>query len=96
MSIERQLSGIADRLSRARRELAVAEEQLPFLTEVAEEARVQMLVAETPLAGREYREAAEDLGRLLKHHRTLRGVVGELTQEQDRLLELLGERSAST
>ena len=47
--LQRRLVDASDRLKRLRAELAVTEEQLVFLEDEAEEARMRALVAETPL-----------------------------------------------
>jgi hypothetical protein len=93
-SIERRLRDVAERISRAEEELAVAGEQMAFQTDVAEEARVRMLVSETPLSVREHREASGDLDRLREHHgRCLRNLQ-ELRRERDRLLDEMLERGS--
>ena len=48
---------VAQRLKRAREELAVIDDQLAALSDVADEARIRSLVSETSLAQREYTEA---------------------------------------
>lgn len=87
--VERRLAEVHASLERARAELAVAEEQLASLAEGAEEARIRALVAETPLAEREWQEAsrhaaAMDRGRQLARQRVL-----ELERAQDELFDKL-------
>jgi hypothetical protein len=95
MRLEQRLANLGERLGRARRDLQISEEQLAFQTDVADEAQTRMLVAETPLADREAREAREDLTRLRRQRDDARSVVEELVREQDRLLERLsGKLSA--
>jgi hypothetical protein len=89
MRLEQRLANLGERLSRARRDLQISEEQLAFQADVADEAQTRMLVAETPLADREAREAREDLARLRRQRDEARSVVEELVQEQDRLLDRL-------
>ena len=48
---------VAQRLKRAREELAVIDDQLAALSDAADEARIRSLVSETSLAHREYTEA---------------------------------------
>ena len=55
--IERRLMDVAQRLKRAREELAVIDDQLAALSEAADEARIRSLVSETSIAHREYTEA---------------------------------------
>lgn len=94
MRIEQQLNDITDRLARLRREMEIASEQLSFQTEVVDEAKTRMLVSETPLADREYREARDDLRRLERYHEECRLEVDELIKMQDRLLDRLLARAA--
>jgi hypothetical protein len=90
--VKRRLSSISDEIGRARTELAILREQLAFQADVLEGARVRMLVAETPLADRDFQIAAED------HRRVDRLVIAaeksllDLVAEQDRLLETLTPR----
>ena len=55
--LERRLVDVSERLKRLRAELAVTEEQLAFLEEEADDARLRALVAETPLGDAEARDA---------------------------------------
>lgn len=80
----------------ARRDLEIAREQLAFQNDVADEARVRMLVSGTPLSEREYRQARDDLERLRRHYEECLEEVEELTAEQGRLLERLLEESVGT
>ena len=50
MELERRLIDVSDRLKRLRSECAVADEQLTFLEEEADDARLRALVSETPIA----------------------------------------------
>lgn len=82
------------RLTRANERVLV--EQVTYLDEVASDAETRKLVAETPLADREWREARTDLDRhtaLLDEAR--REVTGLLT-ERDRLLDRLSELDTAT
>ena len=55
--LERRLSELSDRMKQLRVDLAVAEEQLAHFADEADDARLRALVAETPLAEQEHREA---------------------------------------
>ena len=82
---------IQEQLKRVRASQRVLAEQVAYLDEVADEAETKKLVAETPLADREWRDARRDRDR----HRTLledaeREAQG-LIDERDRLLERLHE-----
>ncbi len=87
MRIQKSLHATSERLTRAREELRIVEEQLFFQMDVAEEARSRMLVAETPLAEREYQRARADYERMLKERDRVAREIAQLQREQDRLLD---------
>ena len=92
--VERRLSESAERLKRLRSELAVADEQLAFLAEAADETRLRALVSETPLADKEHREAQKHADAMARHKAELLGRIRELERAQDELLDrLVTERS---
>jgi hypothetical protein len=88
-SIERRLLDLSERIKQSNTEIAVAQEQLIFLDEEAEDARLRAIVAETPLevaTANEAQRHADALRRQLDVlHRTLRA----LRVEQDELLDRL-------
>jgi hypothetical protein len=84
--IERRLFEVHDRLRRARDELEVIETQLAALAEQADEARVRMLVSETPGAGRDWREAAGHAERITASRDRKRAEIATLESAQDELL----------
>jgi hypothetical protein len=85
--LQRRLVDVSDRLKRMRAELGVTEEQLVFLEEEAEDARLRALVAETPLADVEARDARRHTDAMARHRDALRQAVVELEREQDALLD---------
>ncbi|HET6963471.1 MAG TPA: hypothetical protein VFH58_01790 [Acidimicrobiales bacterium] len=87
--IERRLFDVAQRLKRAREQLAVIEEQLAVMAEAADEARIRSLVSETPLAHREYADAQRHADAMERSRRTVAAEVAELQQAQDDLLDRL-------
>jgi phage terminase Nu1 subunit (DNA packaging protein) len=87
--IERKLFDVAQRLKRAREELAVIEEQHAVLAEAADELRIRSLVSETPLAQREYSEAQRHADAMERSRRTVAAEVAELQSTQDELLDRL-------
>jgi hypothetical protein len=87
MRIDKGMSQLRDRLTRARAELRIVEEQLLFQMDVVEEARTRMLVSETPLADREFRIARDDHRRLEAQRSDAAERIAELQREQDRLLD---------
>lgn len=87
--LERKLSSATNRLRELREELAVADEQLASLVETADDARLRALVSETPLAGRDHREAQRHADAMSLHRGELVRLVGELERSQDELLDRL-------
>ena len=87
MDIQKSLSQLGERITRAREDLRIVEEQLLFQMDVLEEAKTRMLVAETPLADREFRVAREDHDRLVEERKRVNLEIEELQREQDRLLD---------
>jgi hypothetical protein len=87
MRIQRSLNELGDRLARARDELRIVDEQLVFQNDVVEEAKTRMLVSETPLADRAFREARDDQKKLEAQQQRAQREIEELRQEQDRLLD---------
>jgi two-component system, response regulator PdtaR len=85
--LQRRLVDVSERLKRIRAELAVTEEQLGFLEEEAEDVRLRALVAETPLADVEARDARRQADAQARHAESLRRTVSELQREQDSLLD---------
>jgi AmiR/NasT family two-component response regulator len=55
--LQRRLVDVSERLKRLRSELAVTDEQVAFLEDEADEARLRALVAETPIGDIEARDA---------------------------------------
>ncbi len=84
--IERRLTDAHERLVRARSELAVLDEQLLVVTEIADDTRLRALVAETPVAAKEHDEASRHATALLRTREALVKQIAELEQRQDDLL----------
>jgi len=84
--IERRLTDAHERLVRARSELAVLDEQLVVVTEIADDTRLRALVAETPVAAKEHDEASRHAAALLRTREALVKQIAELEQRQDDLL----------
>ena len=91
--LERQLTELGDRLKQVRADLRVAEEQLAQLADEADDARLRALVSETPLAGKEHREASKHAEAMRRHRDDLVGEIQNLEQTQDQLLDRLVEQS---
>jgi regulator of replication initiation timing len=93
--LQRRLVDVSERLKRIRAELAVTEEQALFLEEEAERQRLRALVAETPLADVEARDARRHADALAHHRDSLRTTVRELLREQDTLLDRISAQSSA-
>lgn len=87
--VERRLGEVSDRLRQLREELAVSDEQLAQLAEVADEARLRALVSETPLADREHHEAQRHADAMQRHRSEVLASITQLEQTQDELLDRL-------
>jgi hypothetical protein len=87
MKIQQSMTQLSERLSKAKEELRIIEEQLLFQMDVLEEAKTRMLVSETPLADSDFRIARDDYERLDRQRLQALGLIGELEKEQDRLLD---------
>ena len=88
-TLERRLSDAHDRLMRARAELAVLDEQLVVVNEIADDTRLRALVAETPIASREYDEASRQATVMLQTRSVLVDRIAELERRQDELMDQL-------
>jgi phosphoserine phosphatase len=87
--VERKLSESAERLRQLRAELGVVNEQLAFLADAADDARLRAMVSETPMADKEHREAQKHADAMTRHRTQLVTQIGELQKAQDELLERL-------
>ena len=88
-SVERRLSDAHAQLVRARAELAVLEEQILVVNEIADDTRIRALVAETPVAAKEHDEASRQATAMLRTRQALVEQIAELERRQDDLLERL-------
>jgi hypothetical protein len=94
MRIQKTLTDLGDRLTRARADLRILEEQILYQMDVLEEAKTRMLVSETPIADREYRIARDDYERMLRGRDEITKEIADLQKEQDRLLDrMLGSHA---
>ncbi len=85
--LERRLVDVAERLKRIRAELEVTDEQMAFLEQEAEDVRLRALVAETPLADVEARDARRHADAFARQREAIAATVRELEKEQDVLLD---------
>jgi hypothetical protein len=87
--LERRLTEVADRLRELRQELTVTDEQLRHLADEADEMRVRALVAETPIAEHEHREAQRHADAMSRHRSDVVSSIERLERSQDDLLDRL-------
>lgn len=87
--VERRLRMVGRRLGRLRQELAVADEQLTHLADLADDSRIRSLVSETPLADQDHREAERSSSAMARHRDDLVEQITRLEREQDDLLDRL-------
>jgi predicted nucleic acid-binding Zn-ribbon protein len=88
-TIERRLSDGQKQLQRARAELAVLDEQLLVVNEMADDTRLRALVAETPVAAKEHDEASRQASAMLRTRQSLVERIADLERRQNDLLERL-------
>ncbi len=88
-NVRKRLVDLGAELHRLREDLRILDEQVVYLTTVAEEAETRAVVAGTPLADRERRAAAEDLRRAQRQRDEVAAAERALVAEQDGLLERL-------
>jgi len=92
--LERKLSATTARLEELRKELALVDEQLACLSDMADDTRLRALVSETPLAGREHQEAQRHADAMARHRVDLLAHLAHLERSQDELLERIVARLA--
>lgn len=89
--LERRLAQLGNRLRVAREKLLVAEEQCSAMEEETNDQELRSLVAETPDASYEFRQAKAHSDALRKYCEELRGSIQELQVRQDELLDKLSK-----
>ncbi len=93
-SIERRLLDLSGRIKSITAELAVTDEQLGFLEEEAESARLRAIVAETPMEVATANEAQKHVDALRRHRGVIAQSISALRTEQDALLDRLAAEPA--
>jgi hypothetical protein len=88
-SVERRLRKAGVRLRRLRDELSVIDEQLAHLVDDTEDASLRALVAESPAAAVEHRQAAGHSEAMADHRRHVIAEIDALEVQQDKLLDEL-------
>ncbi len=87
--MQARLTEVHERLVKARQEVAILEEQMLVFAETAEDARIRALVAETPLASKDWHEARRHEEAMQRGLASARERVAELERAQDELLSKL-------
>lgn len=93
MGLTERIAALNDEIATLRTEIQILEEQLAYVADVAEDARIRAVVSETPLADRESREAGEDADRTRRSLEEAKARLARIRAEQDTLLERLFEQS---
>ncbi len=88
-SVERRLLHVSRRMATLRDELAVADDQLAFFQEAADELRLRALVSETPIAEHEHHEARKHAEAMGRHRAEVSQELEGLERLQDELLDQL-------
>jgi hypothetical protein len=88
--IERRLRQTTLRLRTLRDELRVIDDQLAHLADDAGDLGIRALVAETPGAGHDYRQAQAHADAMAAHRQHVVATIQELEQRQDQLLDAMG------
>ena len=85
--VERRLTQVGSRLKTLRAELGIIDEQLGHLGDDADDQAIRALVAETPGASFEARDAQRHLDAMLKHRAHVQSEIAGLERKQDELLD---------
>jgi hypothetical protein len=87
--IERRLIENGGRMKDVRDNLRVAQEQLLHFASEADDARIRALVSETPMSGKEHRDADRHARAMERHRDELVAELARLEANQDDLLDQL-------
>ncbi len=94
--MQERLARVQDALRRVRASERVLAEQVAYLDEVEADAETRKLVAQTPLADREWRDARTDRDRHAAQLEEARREAATLLSERDRLLDRLLDLEGTT
>ncbi len=87
--VEQRLIDVSSRMKRLADERRIAEEQLAHFAHEAEDARIRALVAETPVAEREHRDANKHAVAMRRHRDEVVAELVLLENLQNELLDRL-------
>ncbi len=87
--IERRLREVTASLARAREDLRILEEQIAYVGDLAEDARIRGLVSDAPLEQRESTETLRHAAAMERQRNALQKRITALEALQEELLERL-------
>jgi cell division septum initiation protein DivIVA len=87
--VQKRLTDVGEEVRRLREAVRVLDEQVAYAQEVADDAGTRAVVASTPLADRDRRQAEDDLRRVRRQRDDLAARITGLLAEQDTLLDRL-------
>ena len=96
LMVEKRLSEVSGRLKRLGEDLRIAEEQLRQFADEADEARLRAIVADSPAASREHRDAQRHAEAMTRHRNDVVAEIAKLERTQDELLDELLETGAGS
>lgn len=94
--VRERLARVQEQLRRVRANARVLQEQVDYLRGVADDAETRKLVAQTPLADREWQQARTDHERHARLLGEAREEIDALISERDRLLDRLLDLEGTT
>ena len=87
--LQRKLHQTSSRIRELREELRIVEDQLSQLAADADEKALRALVAETPYAAFEHRDAQKHADAMQAHYEKVKAAITELEKKMDELLDRL-------
>ena len=90
--VERRLRQTTTRLRGLREELRIIDEQLEHLTDDEDDSSIRAIVAESPSARHDHREAASHADAMRAHRSHVVRSIADLERRQDELLDALTAR----
>ena len=89
--LQRRLAGVSARIREIQEELRIVDDQLSHLVDDADEKSLRALVAETPAAEFEHREARRHCEAMQRHRASLMSSLADLNAKMDELLDRMKE-----
>ena len=91
--LKRRLQAASSRIAELREELRIVRDQMDHVLAEAEDKSLRALVAETPAADFEYRDAKKTADAMQRHYESLKSEIVELEQKINDLLDRMKEPS---